>query len=257
METALYSPEVMELARMKVQRMNAAKGSLKGYDCPLCLNRGYVCVLDEQGYELAKTCRCMAVRQATRRLGESGAAALIERCSFENFTTAQGWQARLKAAAEGYLGQNAGRWLFIGGQSGSGKTHLCTAVFAKLLHQGMQGLYMLWRDEAGSMLRSGFAGAEQTARRLEGLKTTPLLYIDDLFKTDGGGVSQREAELAFELVNHRYNNGLVTLVTSEHSMEELAAISQAVAGRICERCTPCNVLDIERDDNKNYRFEGF
>jgi hypothetical protein len=40
-----------------------------------------------------------------------------------------------------------GRWLYIGGATGSGKTHLSVAAMLKLLKRGKEVYYMLWREE--------------------------------------------------------------------------------------------------------------
>ena len=38
--------------------------------------------------------------------------------------------------------------VFIGGQVGAGKTHLCTAMVGEFLKRGISAKYMLWRDDA-------------------------------------------------------------------------------------------------------------
>lgn len=56
-----------------------------------------------------------------------------------------------------------------------------------------------------------------------------MLYIDDFLK---GSNSENSLEIAFDILNYRYNNKLTTLISSELLMNELNAIDAAITGRI-------------------------
>lgn len=50
-----------------IEVMNNAEGSLTGYDCPKCKNKGVIyCYQD--GYEVFRDCECMEARKSLRRI---------------------------------------------------------------------------------------------------------------------------------------------------------------------------------------------
>ena len=67
------------------------------------------------------------------------------------------------------------------------------------------------------------------------LKTAPVLYIDDLFK-GAERPTQGDLNIAFELLNYRYNDErLYTIISTEKLLDELIAIDEAIGSRIAER----------------------
>jgi DNA replication protein DnaC len=79
-----------------------------------------------------------------------------------------------------------------------------------------------------------------------------LLYIDDLFQ---GARSEADRRMAFELLDYRYNNDLITILSSELTFERLLALDEAIAGRIREKCGPY-LVNIDPGKQKNYRFHS-
>lgn len=65
--------------------------------------------------------------------------------------------------------------------------------------------------------------------------------------------SQADLNLAFELINHRYINRLVTIVSTEHSPQELVSLDEATGSRIIEMAGE-HVYAIAPDMKKNYRL---
>ena len=99
-------------------------------------------------------------------------------------------------------------------------------------------------------LKKDVFSQDGTKEMLNDLINVPVLYIDDLFK---GAVSEQDVSLMFDLLNHRYNANKTTIITSERTVEELANIDVALAGRIKERCG--KYLKQVVGDGKNYRFK--
>ena len=130
--------------------MNNAQGNLKGYDCKKCKNKGYFyTVLD--GIFTAHECECKGVRNDLNRITKSRLGASLERCTFNSFVTNGALQRRMKELALDFTEKaknRSGKWLFAGGQPGSGKTHICTAVTGELLRSGLNARYIVWNDEA-------------------------------------------------------------------------------------------------------------
>ena len=151
------------------------------------------------------------------------------------------------------------KWLYIGGATGSGKTHLCVAAMLKLLKQGKEVYYMLWREDVPK-LKSLVTDHEEYERMISEIKNVDVLYIDDLFKTGRteSGAKQRptpaDINLAFEIINHRYVTNKVTVITSECTSNDLIDIDQATAGRIVEK-SGAYCVSLKGKD-KDWRLQG-
>ena len=239
---------------------NQSVGDLDdGYDCPVCLNRGYTCELEERGtgiYDVYRECDCMRARRNLRRLRRSGLEQAVRDMRFDNFLTNAEWQQHMKDTALHYAqhGVHAGNWFYIGGQPGCGKTHLCTAISGKLL-EARTLIYMPWAQESKA-LKALVTDAEAYAERLDRFETVDVLYIDDFLKpVEGGSVSAGDLKLAFELLNYRYIARKPTILSSEWYARELLRLDEATASRIYQRCgkdTYC--LEIGRDKARNFRM---
>ena len=105
------------------------------------------------------------------------------------------------------------------------------------MKKGYDVRYMLWRDAATTLKADSMRDAAAYSREIEPMKTVRVLYIDDFFKTGGGRPpTVMDVNLAFEIINARYNtDGLITIVSTERSLDELMRIDEATASRIYER----------------------
>ena len=237
--------------------LNSLEGNLAGYDCPICRNKGIVNYV-EDGYIQSRDCECMAIRRDLYRVKASGLQNLLEEYTFDTFQAKELWQQNLLRGAQAFLRDHNRKWFFIGGQVGVGKTHLCTAIVAQFLKEGVGARYMLWKDET-TRLKAVVNDSEAYARLISPLKTVPVLYIDDLFKTpvDEFGnkkpPTQGDINIAFEVLNYRYNNDCVTILSSERVMDEILACDEAVGSRVYQR-TKEYCFNLGQDRNKNYRL---
>jgi len=252
-----FQPSYEQWQQRNVDRHNAAQGDLKGYNCPLCKNRGDFLEL-VNGHEIIRFCSCKAIRQSIRNIEKSGLAEMMYKQTFDSYIANEPWQHRIKSLAEQFVsncgnGGNAS-WFYIGGQVGAGKTHICTAIVGELLNQGLKARYMLWRDEA-VYLKANVNDDAAYAAAIKPLKSVDVLYIDDFFKTERGNKpTTGDINLAFELINHRYNNrALTTVISSEKTVEELIDIDEAIGSRIYQRSKDFNI-SIGRSRDKNFRF---
>lgn len=238
--------------RQRMEWENAIPGSLTGYDCPDCKNRGYNTEIRD-GYLVSVPCKCMATRRSIRNLEKSGMKELVDRHTLENFQEKQSWQSAMKQRAVDYLEHGGGRWFSALGSVGAGKTHICTAICGELLKRGKEVRYMLWRDMSVK-LKAAVNEADEYDRLIWPLKRARVLYIDDLFKTERNGkISQADINLAFELLNYRYcGKKLITVISSERTMNELLDIDEAIGSRISERCGPEYCVELE--GKKNWRM---
>lgn len=245
------------LLENRVRTYNALPGrdDGTGIRCPVCLGRGDIAFIPEGEERMViRPCECLPRRRTALRLRQCGMLERSKECTLPRFRTDTPMQKGMKEAALRYLGDDTGAWFAVCGQSGAGKTHLCTAIFVRLVaDRGLEGEYMIWGPALRRIKAELYAGGEAL---LERYKRAPLLYIDDLFKgEEGKPLSDADLRLAFELIDHRYNNRLRTVLSTERTAEQLAQLDQAVAGRIRERCGPY-LINIAPEPEKNYRFRG-
>lgn len=256
------TPEERE--KNQAETFNASSGSLNdvdGYDCNKCHNKGLVMrAYQNNGIwsTVCSDCSCMKIRSQIRRMQKSGLKNIIKDYTFAKFQAVADWQIKLKDAAIKYADNPSG-WFFIGGQSGAGKTHLCTAICREFLLNGKEVRYMLWRDEVVK-LKGAVNDTEEYAKLINQYKNCEVLYIDDLFKTGKGADGQRQQptgadiNIAFEILNYRYNNpDLLTVLSSECTVDDIINIDEATGGRIFERA---EAYSLKPDKTKNYRLKG-
>lgn len=245
-----------EQDRMKIDSFNKTVGDLTGYDCPKCLNRGRYAEQKEGGGVSIVECDCMKIRRCVQKMEDSGLRDVIKNYTFDAFRDTESWQTTIKQGAMSYSGNPDG-WLLFCGQSGGGKTHLCTAVCRKFLLDGKEVRYMPWRQDIRELK------AMESNRQIEALKklqTVPVLYIDDLFKTgrDASGScnpTAADVNLAFDIINYRYTKRLTTIISTERSPAELVDIDEAIGGRIVEMAQG-HTYCIEKKNGRNYRLRG-
>lgn len=236
------------------QIMNELPGKLGGYDCDICRNKGIVYFMTEDDYMSCKPCECMPKRDTYFRMKQSGLGEVLDRYRLDNYNADAPFQRIVLAKAKQFLVDKA-RAFYIGGQSGAGKTHICTAVVGELIKHGMDSVYMLWRDE--SVKLKYYINDPAYDLMMEKYKRAPVLYIDDLFKTtDGSRPTNADVTIAFELLNARYLcSNTITLISSEMHLDNIIDIDEAVGGRIKEMAG-AYVCNIAYDRARNYRLRS-
>ena len=239
--------------------MNALPGTLTGYDCPICKNKGVVYETDGK-YIVSTDCKCVEIRRCMSRIRESGLQELMERYTFDSFRETTPLQKRMKETALDFLREPTGKWMFFGGQVGCGKTHICTATVADMLRKGVAARYMLWRQEA-MQLRSVANEGERYQQMISPLISAPVLYIDDFFKPslDEHGHKKQptpgDINVAFDIINARYiNRSQITVISSEWIMDEIQNVDPGIGSRIYERAK-LHFMSIAKDSAKNYRLK--
>ena len=239
----------------QIEQHNRNIGDLKGYNCLECKNKGYIAVMVDD-HERLRECKCMNIRRNAERLVKSGLSQLLQECTFETYIAKEPWQKSAKLLAEKYIIDFYNHWFYAGGQVGSGKTHLCTAIAGYFLDMGKSAKYMLWRDEIVP-LRAMVTDSEAYVTTINRLKKVEVLYIDDFFKTERGKQpSTADINIAFEILNYRYiNRELITIISCEKHLEELIDIDEAVGSRIYQK-TKEYCLNINNDRARNYRMRG-
>lgn len=185
-----------------------------------------------------------------KAIAKSGLADAIKKLTFKSFKVDSTWQRQMLNNAWNYA-KNPEGWLMFCGQSGSGKTHLCTAVAGRFLRHGIPVKRLRWRLDSAK-LKANYTSAEEAHNELMRYINAPCLFIDDLFK---GSLTETDVKVAFALIDGRYSWNSKTLITTELTVEELLAIDEAIAGRIVEKCGN-NLITIEKNRDKNIRLKN-
>lgn len=123
-------------------------------------------------------------------------------------------------------------WLVLLGPTGCGKTHLAAAVANRLLARG-KPVYFVVVPDLLDHLRSAYGPDSKVPydQLFETIRSAPLLILDDL----GSHSSTPWArEKLYQLINHRYNHRLPTVITTNFSMDELDQSDERLASRLAD-----------------------
>lgn len=242
-------------AQIRCDLLNADVGNKNkkdGYNCNKCKNKGIIYILEEDEAISTSCPECTAIRKGLFEIQKSG----LGDYGFKNFTVSEkgNWQEKLLQGADEFARSDGDNWLYISGQCGAGKTHLCTAaVLNRIYLQGLEALPFKWVEASKKLKRFSNDGSTET--ELEKYKRIALLYIDDLFKTKtGDGVTSADINLAFDIIDYRYTHKLVTVISSEKSIDEIIAIDEALGGRI-KQMAKKYAYHINKDRSKDYRLK--
>ncbi len=267
-ERALKKQEEEHLTPMQreARLLNSIRDSYdpEEYDCKKCKNRGYIATVELvndaerlRNYE----CSCMPIRRSIWRLKQSGLDQTIRSKTFDKFKAENEWQREMKDTAQCYCydGLENGSWFYCGGQPGSGKTHICTAIAREVLYKKPLQ-YLLWSDFI-RRTQDKEADRQTIGEEVERYKNIEVLYIDDFFKPvkDYKGNTMlpgmAEVRLAFEIINYRYIKNRPVIISSEWSIKELNDIDEAIASRIYEKCG-LYTISIKKGREKNMRYQA-
>lgn len=241
---------------------NSRKGDLDGEHCEKCNDKGVFYYRSDEGEIKSRECECMETRRKVKRsirlINNSGLKDTIRLKTFDNFEVNNDFQRGMKSLGQDFLKSDLKHWLFIGGQVGAGKTHICTAVVGELLlNCNKETRYLQWREDVPKLKAK--VNADEYQDLIGQYKSTEVLYIDDLFKTDtdrSTKITTGDINIAFEILNWRYQNrDLITIISSQLTVAEIVQIDEAIGSRIFERSEGFR-KSISRDISKNYRLRG-
>jgi DNA replication protein DnaC len=179
----------------------------------------------------AAPCTCRAQERAERRLRAIHAMSGLEAVEHMTFATflptgnglppdrAQNLMSAYQTCAD--FAEEPHGWLLLTGGYGCGKTHLAAAIANHRLELGQPAIFMTAPDLLDH-LRSAFNPMSELPydELFDQLRSAPLLILDDLGAQSSTPWAQ---EKLFQLLNHRYNRRLPTVVTTNQRLEEIEA----------------------------------
>ncbi|MDO8491001.1 MAG: ATP-binding protein [Dehalococcoidia bacterium] len=200
--------------------------------CPVCQGIGFVHPLLEPGrpdFSRVVPCRCQRQDVEKDRLGRLqrySNLGPLARLTFDSLLP-QGRSAdpqnqerfgRALSYARAFA-QNPEGWLILCGASGAGKTHLAAAIANERLSQGQPTFFVVAPDLLDH-LRATYSPNSDISydMLLEQVRNAPLLILDDLGTQSSTPWAQ---EKLFQIINHRYNSRLPTVITTNTLMEDM------------------------------------
>lgn len=148
---------------------------------------------------------------------------------------------RAFAIAKQYA-ENPADWLVFTGAYGCGKTHLAAAIANYRQDRGYSALFVVVPDLLDH-LRATFSPQSLVSydKRFEEVRNASLLILDDLGTQSATTWAQ---EKLFQLLNHRYNARLPTVITMQETVEEFEKTNPRLSSRILDfsRCTVCGII---------------
>ena len=174
------------------------------------------------------SCKHERNRREGLRIARLFASAHIPRAyeadTFADYEVTGGNKGAVDAARMMVDGEIGG--LFIHGVRGTGKTKLAAIIANERARAGKSVLFASVPDLMADIRASFDCG--KTAETVRAVKETPFLVLDDLGSEK---MSEWVGEQLFCIINHRYNERLQTVVTSNYSPTEIIAHMATVNGK--------------------------
>jgi DNA replication protein DnaC len=200
--------------------------------CPLCGGAGFVrrnVPLGHPGFGQAVPCRCVeqeGEEERLARLQRYSNLGPLTRLTFDNLTSRgrssrssdQERFLRCMEDARAFTDEPEG-WLVLCGPSGCGKTHIAAALANRCLERGRPALFTVVPDLLDH-LRAAYQPSSEVGydRLFEQVRNAPILVLDDLGTQSATAWAQ---EKLFQLINHRFNARLPTVVTTNVPLSQM------------------------------------
>ena len=211
---------------------DAVETGLDADVCPQCGGAGFLrrdLPLDHPEFGKVIACECVSsesIEARLDRLQQYSSLGPLTRLAFDNLI-ANGRSnnprdrqlfSGLVADAKQFAEEPAG-WLLIHGSSGAGKTHVAAAIANRCLERGVPALFVVVPDLLDH-LRAAYSPSSEVGYDLliEQVRNAPVLILDDLGTQNTTAWAQ---EKLFQILNHRYNSRLPTIVTTNLSVDRL------------------------------------
>lgn len=253
-------PEIKEFENTEspLQRLvdmhNAEKRKSSIYNCDICGNKRYIEKVrkNEYGYEeiITVECECLPEVKALIQAQKNGFA---KQSGWDSYQTNYPWQQFVKKKAQSFVENSKNEWFFISGQSGSGKTLICSIIANELLiGKGKNVLFISWMDFIAKIKRLAMnREIDELNAEIARAKKAEILFIDDLLKNSAAA----DMNYLFEIINWRYSADLQTIISTERTPTEFGQSDEAIYGRIAEKSKKY-IVAITPGEGKNQRLNA-
>lgn len=219
---------------MDGKRPRSAAGTPDPFDCPICMDTGWVSQDKPVGHpDFGKLLRCEckeaedSVTAVQRRYTYSELPNRFRSSRFSSFDV-RGRDPSIKIALDTAMnfarGNTGSKFLVLAGAMGTGKTHLGSAILIDRIEQ-------LGNENIGKyasvpvmlqQLRDGYSDGSYR-QSLDVLRDAPLLFLDDLGAEyqRGDSVTTWAGEQLYLLINDRYVREAELVVTTNVPSEQL------------------------------------
>lgn len=223
--------------------------------CPRCQDAGWVRLdvpVGHPNFGRVFPCECKIreqqerSRDSLRRLSNLDA---FQQHTFDDFDLVEGTEEAFEAA-RAYANDPDG-WLYLHGACGVGKTHLAVAAALQIRQWNSNVLFAVVPDLLDH-LRATFDPGRGVAydERFNAIRGAFLLILDDLGTEN---TTPWAREKLYQLINHRYNERLPTIITSnqEHKMIDERILSRLLDTHLT-RDIKVDALDYRRRSRPDY-----
>jgi DNA replication protein DnaC len=211
---------------MPVRRANKNGSASRPIEagCPICKGAGYLRADVPFGDPLFGRlipCECRAAEVDKRDYEDLQRISNLEpfrEKTFENFDrSVKGVEKAARIAEE--FAKSPDGWLVLKGGYGCGKTHLAAAIANYSVQKRFPTFFTVVPDLLDH-LRSTFGPSSeiQYDELFDKVRATPLIILDDL-GTENATPWAREK--LYQIMNHRYNYGWPTVITTNREMREI------------------------------------
>ncbi|MPZ49860.1 MAG: AAA family ATPase [Dehalococcoidia bacterium] len=247
--------------------------------CPKCGGAGFVrrsLPLDHPDFGKALPCDCVSEESAEsrqERLQRYSSLGALTRLTFHNLIEHgrstnprdrelfRGLVADAKAFGEAPEG-----WLLVHGSSGAGKTHVAAAIANRCIERGQPALFVVVPDLLDH-LRAAYNPNSEVGydSLIEQVRNAPVLILDDLGTQSATAWAQ---EKLFQVLNHRYNAQLPTVVTTNLALDRIderlrMRLTDPAVARVYYVEAAARQIDVNLPDSlglermREMTFEGF
>lgn len=222
-------------------------------DCPICKDAGWIRMdvpVGHPNFGRIFKCQCQIDREAATRVDELRRVSNLEAFADRDFAA---FESKIQGVGEAYAASAAFArdphgWLFLHGNVGVGKTHLATSIATYAMENQKTSVLFAVVPDLLDHLRAAFHpdhGVDYD-ERFSSIRNAQLLVLDDLGTEN---TTPWAREKLYQIFNHRYNEQLPTVVTSNQDFKK---IDERVLSRLLDtRLT--TYIHIDADDYRRRR----
>lgn len=253
-----------DFTQFQIDKYNKAKIQSDVYQCDKCGNKGIIALKGDNDKIVYKQCSCYKIRLNRKRMKDLGLLDFVVSNDSDNTDNTniqkEEWEIKCEEKINDYCNNNSnGFWFFIGGAVGSGKTTKCSKIISNMINKNLNLLadYINWDTSYKDIINCerDFNKLSLKSDIVEHYKNVDILYIDDFLRhKNPEQLKNDERDLAKCIIDYRYRNKKITLISSELYYQEIEEMDEAIASRIYQMCDKGKyLLNIKRDKNRNYR----